>query len=172
MIRRAKTGDIEVVVAIYGKILDRMERGELSACWKRGVYPTMRTATEALKRGELFVYDLNGTVVASAIINQQQLDVYKKGHWRQQTADDKVMVLHTLTVEPETAHQGIGREFVSFYEHYAIENQCVELRMDTNEKNVIARAFYKKIGYTEVGIVPTNFNGIAGVNLVLLEKVL
>jgi len=29
---------------------------------------------------------------------------------------------------------------------------------------------YKSLGYKEIGIVPCKFNGIDGVNLVLLEK--
>ena len=29
---------------------------------------------------------------------------------------------------------------------------------------------YKRLGYQEIGIVPTSFNGIPGVNLVLIEK--
>jgi ribosomal protein S18 acetylase RimI-like enzyme len=57
-----------------------------------------------------------------------------------------------------------------FYEKYAKENGCPYLRIDTNERNARARAFYKKIGYKEIGIVPCRFNGIEGVNLVLLEK--
>lgn len=44
------------------------------------------------------------------------------------------------------------------------------LRMDTNEQNIIARELYRKLGYLEAGIVPCEFNGIPGVNLVLLEK--
>ena len=42
--------------------------------------------------------------------------------------------------------------------------------MDTNERNKRARAMYSKLGYKEAGIVPTVFNGIEGVGLVLLEK--
>ena len=42
--------------------------------------------------------------------------------------------------------------------------------MDTNERNTAARAMYKKHGYEEIGTVPTVFNGIPGVNLILLEK--
>ena len=30
---------------------------------------------------------------------------------------------------------------------------------------------YKALGYREIGIVDTTFNGIAGVKLVLLEKI-
>lgn len=48
----------------------------------------------------------------------------------------------------------------------------MELRIDTNEKNEVARAMYQKHGYTEIGIVPTDFNGIPGIKLVLLEKYL
>ena len=44
------------------------------------------------------------------------------------------------------------------------------LRLDTNEKNTAARAMYAKHGYREIGIVPTQFQGIPDVKLVLLEK--
>lgn len=44
------------------------------------------------------------------------------------------------------------------------------MRLDTNEKNVRARRMYKTLGYREIGIVDTTFNGIPGVELVLLEK--
>ena len=42
--------------------------------------------------------------------------------------------------------------------------------MDTNVKNARAREMYKKLRYKEIGVIPTVFNGIEGVNLVLLEK--
>lgn len=38
------------------------------------------------------------------------------------------------------------------------------------KKNKAVRAMYGKHGYTEVGIVPTELNGIPDVKLVLLEK--
>lgn len=37
-------------------------------------------------------------------------------------------------------------------------------------RNAVARGLYKKLGYKEIGIVPTEFNGIPDVQLVLLEK--
>ena len=64
------------------------------------------------------------------------------------------MVLHTLVVSPYCVKKGIGTKFVAFYEQYAKENNCPELRMDTNAKNLVARKLYKKLGYKEVSIVP------------------
>lgn len=48
----------------------------------------------------------------------------------------------------------------------------MELRIDANARNAAARAMHKKLGYKEIGIVPTVFNGIPDVQLVLLEKYL
>ena len=47
---------------------------------------------------------------------------------------------------------------------------CRELRIDTNARNAAARAMYAGLGYREIAVVPTTFNGIPGVDLVLLEK--
>ena len=173
MIRKANMNDIHKIVEIYDKILSNEEKGLTTIGWIRGVYPSINSANEALKRGDLFVYENEEKIIqASAVINQSQVDVYIKGNWKSKVPDDKVMVLHTLTVDPSVSHKGIGKKFVEFYENYAKNNNCTELRMDTNEKNLIARKFYKKVGYTEVGIVKTVFNNIPNVNLVLLEKVL
>ena len=57
-----------------------------------------------------------------------------------------------------------------FYEDYARGHGCPELRMDTNARNLAARRLYAGLGYREIAIVPTVFNGIPGVDLVLLEK--
>lgn len=70
----------------------------------------------------------------------------------------------------DTGRSGIGSGFVKFYENYAGKCGCSVLRMDTNEKNSAARRMYAKLGYIESDMVPCVFNGIDGVNLVLLEK--
>ena len=48
LVRKAVPADIPAVTAIYGALLDREERGELSTGWTRGVYPTEQTALDAL----------------------------------------------------------------------------------------------------------------------------
>ncbi len=74
------------------------------------------------------------------------------------------------SVEPEAGSHGIGPAFVRFYEDYARQSGCTVLRMDTNARNLRARQMYARLGYREADIVPCEFNGIPGVQLVLLEK--
>ena len=168
--RRATAFDLDAIEAIYDRIHDECERGRAWTGWIRGVYPTRATAQAALERGDLFVQEADGRVVGCAIINQSQVDTYRQANWTHDAPDDQVMVLHTLVVDPACAGRGCGTRFVAFYEDYARTHGCAFLRMDTNARNRAARALYGRLGYAEVSIVPCTFNGIAGVELVCLEK--
>ena len=170
MIRKATKGDIPAVVSIYDKLHTEEENGRATIGWIRGVYPTEETARMALSRDDLFVQEEGGHIVGAAIINQTQVDAYSAGQWTIEAEENEVMVLHTLVIDPEAAGRGYGKRFVAFYEDYAREKGCKVLRMDTNCRNARARAMYQALGYREAGIVPCVFNGIRGVELVLLEK--
>ena len=172
MIRKATPADIPAVARIYEAILTEQEQGHVSIGWERGIYPTEKTAREALEAGELFVWEQGGDILAAARINQVQVPEYAIARWEHPAPDHEVMVLHTLVVDPEASGRGIGKEFVGFYERYALEYGCRFLRMDTNAVNTRARRLYRGLGYTEADIVPCCFNGIEGVRLVCLEKYL
>lgn len=169
-IRKATKADLAAIEGIYDRILTEEERGRAKIGWVRGVYPTRATAEAALEADELFVEEADGRVVGVAIINGKQVDAYAGAPWMYDVPDSRITVLHTLVIDPLAAGRGLGTAFVSFYERYAAERGCPYLRMDTNQKNTAARALYKKLGYREVDIRPCGFNGISGVNLVLLEK--
>ncbi len=175
-IRKAVPGDIPGIAEIYERIHTEEEEGRVSIGWVRGVYPTEETAYAALERGDLFVEidEESGEerLVATAIINQTQVPEYDDCTWAYAADPSEIMVLHTLVVDPTCAGRGYGKAFVRFYEAYALEHGCHYLRMDTQAKNTGARAMYRKLGFSEPGIVPCCFNGIAGVQLVCLEKLI
>ena len=172
MIRKAVEADIPAVAAIYDKLHTEEENGRATIGWIRGVYPTEETARQALAREYLFVQEEGCHIVGAAIINQTQVDAYSAGQWTIEAEVNEVMVLHTLVIDPDAAGRGFGKQFVAFYEDYARKKGCKALRMDTNSRNTLARAMYHALGYREAGIVPCVFNGIKGVGLVLLEKLL
>ena len=164
-IRKAAAADVPAAAAIYERIHDMEEQGKAVIGWIRGVYPTEETAGKMLR--DLFVMEDNDQVVGAALINQIQVDVYDGAPWEH---DGEVCVLHTLVISPRIHGKGAGRKFVEFYENYAFNHGWHELRIDTNARNKRARKMYAGMGYKEIAIVPTVFNGIPDVNLVLLEK--
>lgn len=169
-IRKAAAGDLDAIAAIYDRVHDSEEQGRAVIGWDRAIYPVRATAQAALERGDLFVLEDGGGVVAAAILNQTQVPEYADCPWAYDAPEDQIMVLHTLVVDPLAQGRGYGRAFVDYYERYALAHGCPYLRMDTNEKNRAARAMYAKLGFAEPGIVNCTFNGIPGVRLVCLEK--
>ena len=169
-IRRATLFDLAGVARLYEEIHDAQARGRVTTGWLRGVYPTRETAEAALQRGDLFVLEEDNRILGAAVINALQVDVYARAPWAFEAAEEEVCVLHTLVISPRHSGKGLGRRFVAFYEDFARERGCRVLRLDTNERNERARAMYRRLGYREAAILPTVFNGIPDVRLVLLEK--
>lgn len=168
--RKANTDDLDAIERIYERTHDAEEAGLSTIGWVRGIYPVRAVAEASLVRGDMYVAEYRGKVVASGIINKIQVNVYLDCDWDYQAPDDKVCVLHTLVVDPECRGMGIGPAFAGFYEDVARDWGCEVLRIDTNARNKTARRMYAKLGYVETDIVPTVFNGIQGVDLVLMEK--
>lgn len=170
MIRKAVVEDVAAVEEIYNRIHTEEEAGRMTVGWARNVYPTRKTAEEAVARGDLYVLEDDGEIAAAAIINQVQVPSYSSARWEYPARPEEVMVLHTLTVSPARTGRGYGKEFVAFYEELAAASGCRHLRMDTNARNAAARAMYRKLGYREADTVLCAFNGIEGVALICLEK--
>ena len=170
-IRKADARDLDAIGRLYDEIHTAEERGECRIGWIRGVYPTRKTAEDAVSRGDMFILE-EKEILGAAIINRTQVDVYADAPWEHPAAEDEVCVLHTLVISPRAGGRGCGKAFVRFYEDCARAQGLRELRMDTNARNARARAMYAKLGYREIGAVPTTFNGIPDVMLVLLEKYL
>ncbi|MBQ6595611.1 MAG: GNAT family N-acetyltransferase [Clostridia bacterium] len=169
-IEKARPENLGSIAAIYDEIHAEEEAGRAVIGWRRGVYPTYRTAALGVERGDMYILRENWVIRGAAVINRLQLPEYASGAWKYPAGEDGALVLHTLVISPAAAGRSLGRTFVAFYESLARDTGASALRMDTNARNLRARAFYRKLGYEEAGIVPTTFNGIPGVDLVLLEK--
>ena len=172
MFRKADMNDLQAITDIYDHIHDYEEIARYSTGWLRDVYPTRQTAQDAILAGTMYVYEQDGRILAAGKIDRVQPPSYAQINWSVRAAEHEVMVLHTLVVHPECSSHGVATTFIGFYESTARQAGCTVLRIDTNARNTRARSLYKKLGYAERGIVPCCFNGIEGVQLVCMEKLL
>ena len=168
--RKAVWDELDAIEQIYDHSHDAEEAGQSTTGWVRNIYPVREVAEAALERDDMYVGEAGGRIIATGVINQIQVDVYEDCDWVFKGPEEDVWVLHTLAVDPEARGSGAGPAFVRFYEDIARDAGASILRIDTNAINSRARKMYAKLGYTETDIVPTVFNGIRGVDLVLMEK--
>ena len=151
MIRIAKESDLPAVAAVYEAILDHEDATGLHYTgWKRGAYPTAETAR--------------------SIFNAGTLPEYKNGGWSIPAEDDQVAVIHTLTIHPDRAGQGLARQMVAFAEDTARSQGKTVMRFDTGVSNAVSNHLYPAIGYRFAGTVDTFFMGYVHCPLNLYEK--
>lgn len=172
IIRKAHTiDDVESVSDIYDLIHTQEEEGAVSKGWKRGIYPIFQTALQAFDNDTLFVKCINDRVVASAIINQYQPEGYTTADWQYAADENKVGVLHTLVVHPDFSRQGLGKEFVAFFEFHCRSLGYDVVRLDTQVKNKRPFNLYPKLGYRLATIKEVPFQGLSEmVELAMFEK--
>ena len=155
MIRKATLKDINLIANLYNRVIDYQAANGSYMSWIKNVYPTHKTAADALSLDTLYVYDLNGKITASVIFDCIQPEEYKKIAWK--TANDlrKALIVHTLCVDPDFMGMGIATEMLSFAKELAKALDCSSIRLATNSKNDGAIHLYEKndfiiIGYDEV----------------------
>lgn len=147
MIRKAVITDIDSIEEGYHEhFLYEREHGAYTV-FQEGVYPTRKDAEAAFDKGALYVYEENGTVLGSIILDERQPEEYRKIAWPIQAAGEKVSVIHLLMVRPGAAGKGIGSALVRFASEAAKQQGCTAIRLDTGSQNIPAVSLYKKMGF-------------------------
>lgn len=151
MLRKATQHDISAIAALYDAVIDYQNANGGYMSWIKGVYPTKKTADDALTLDKLYVFDSNGKIAGSVILDCIQGADYELLNW--QTKDDtrEALVIHTLCVAPDFMGMGIASEMLTFAKELARELNCASIRLATNSKNSGAISLYEKNGFSIVG---------------------
>ena len=124
------------IIKCYVELLDYEAEHGANTVWKKGVYPTEKTALEGIASGNMYVFDKAGDILASVIIDSCQPAEYEAVPWNCNAGTGEVVVMHTLCVSPQAGGRGIGAG-------------AVRLAVDLGRKNAIK--LYEKMGFHKAG---------------------
>ncbi len=173
MIRKAVLNDIALIEDTYDEHFQYEIDHEAFTVFRKGVYPTRRDAEQAVKSGTMFVYEKNGDIGGSIIVDKVQPIEYANIHWRGTFSKDEVMVIHLLMVRPSMSGKGIASSFIKYAVELAREANCKTLRLDTGSQNIPAVSLYEKNGFEIVASGPKKVGDvISHKNHLYLEKLL
>ena len=114
MIRKAILKDVNSIEDTYNEHFQYELNHTAFTVFKKGVYPTKDDAERAIYAGALFVYEENGTIVGSIIIDKVQPIEYATIPWKEKLSEDEVMVIHLLMVRPSMSGKGIASSLIKF----------------------------------------------------------
>ena len=151
MIRKATPNDIKSVADIYDRVIDFQAANGGYMSWIKNVYPTEKTASDALLLDTLYVFDTNGIIAGSVILDCIQSADYTELNWKTKNDKRDALVIHTLCVDPDYMGIGIASDMLSFAKELAKSLNCASIRLATNSKNLGAINLYEKNGFSIVG---------------------
>mgnify|MGYP000937108274 CR=1 FL=1 len=150
-IKKGKVQDINEISDLYDTVTGYLESHINYPGWKKGIYPARLDGEQAVKEGTLYVARVDGKIVGSLILNEDQENGYDSVTWKTSAEPGEVFVIHTFMVHPDYLKAGIGRFFLQFAEKEAEREGRKVIRLDVSEKNVPAIRLYEHMGYEYVG---------------------
>ena len=149
-IAQGTSGDIDAVSALYERIHDDQAQHDYTA-WRRGIYPTMKTAIDAVDEGSLYVLKVDGEVAGAMVLNHRDEAYYVGATWGIEAEGDQFIALHTLVVDRSRRGLGIARKMVEFAKVEAKRRGAKTLRLDVIDYNAPAIALYEGCGFAYCG---------------------
>jgi len=160
---------LDILADFYDKVTARLEAGINYPKWTRGVYPSRESIKKAIESGIQYICTADGEAVGAFILNHDPQGNYSAGEWKKPLQDGEYMVIHTLAVSPDCAHQGIGRFMIEYAIEQAKTEGCKAIRLDAVPDNIPARKLYEKAGFTFAGERDLD-RGIEGIPLFALYE--
>ena len=146
-IRQAKKTDLNAIMEVYDSCVKGMIKLGIDQ-WDE-TYPNREIIQQDLLIGDYYVGIIENEIVAGIKIDTVQDPTYLTINWTDKT--NNFMVVHRLCSKTKVWSQGIGKKMMDFAEELAKSNNCISMRLDTYINNPKAIAFYKRLGYHQLG---------------------
>ena len=146
-IRQAKKTDLNAIMEVYDSCVKGMIKLGIDQ-WDE-TYPNSEIIQQDLLIGDYYVGIIENEIVAGIKIDTVQDPTYLTINWTDKT--NNFMVVHRLCSKTKVWSQGIGKKMMDFAEELAKSNNCISMRLDTYINNPKAIAFYKRLGYHQLG---------------------
>ena len=147
IIRKAEKQDLEDIMQVYKSCVDGMIAIGIDQ-WDE-TYPNRNIIKKDLEIGDYYVGLIDNEIVAGIKIDSVQDPNYLSINWADKT--NNFMVVHRLCSKTKVWNQGVGKKMMEFAERLAKKNNCFSIRLDTYINNPKAIAFYKRLGYNQLG---------------------
>jgi len=147
MIRPAKISEIEDILTITRACAKAMEGAGIYQ-WNE-YYPSAKVFEGDVKRGELFVLELNNQIIGSVALSTKMDQEYIPIKWL--TKNNRNIYVHRLCVHPKHQGQGWAQKMMDFAENFAKEKGFASVRLDTFSQNKRNQRFYEVRGYKKLG---------------------
>jgi ribosomal protein S18 acetylase RimI-like enzyme len=162
-VRQGQSGDIDAVMDLVRAVVPLMQATG-NRQWD-AAYPNPEVFGQDVRRGQLWVAELDGHLAGVAAITTDQEPEYAEVGW---DLAETAVVVHRLAVDPACQGQGVAEALMRQAETVARARGIGVLRLDTNTLNKATQRLFPKLGYTLAGEIGLGFR--PGLRFLCYEK--
>lgn len=148
-LRKADKNEAEKILIFYRDIIKSIEGSIFKPKWNDS-YPNMEFIESSIRKGELYICDIDSNVMASLVLNNRFGPEYDDIDWIVNAQDDEIVVIHTFAAS--TGH-GIGKEIFKKIKENSLKNKKKSIRVDIIDGNVGALKVFESFGFEYVDSV-------------------
>ena len=148
-IRKGAEDDLDRIMELIYDAQQWFHRQQIDQ-WQDG-YPTAEIIEGDITRGENYIIEHRGEIVATAVVSFAGEPTYEKIHGRGWLNEQPYAVVHRIAVADSHRRMGIAQEILHFTEELCHERGVEDIRIDTHRDNAAMRSLLKKSGYTHCG---------------------
>ncbi|WP_033959421.1 GNAT family N-acetyltransferase [Psychroserpens jangbogonensis] len=146
MIRKATLKDIDSIIDITRACARYMIARNIFQ-WNEH-YPNRTPFENDVKRDELYVLEVENTIIGCIVISILMDEEYIPIQWL--TPNENNIYIHRLAIHPKHQGKGYAQDLMNFAENYSIENNHTSVRLDTFSQNSRNQKFYELRGYQKL----------------------
>lgn len=150
-IRLSEEKDIDDIMAAVKYAQEYFKNAGIDQ-WQDG-YPNRESIASDIQRGESYIFESDGKMIATAAISFRGESTYDKIYDGEWLSDYPYTVVHRVAVSEGNKGKGISHEIMKFAEKISKERNIKSMKIDTHEDNKVMRSMLEKNGYTYCGII-------------------
>lgn len=147
---KACENDFDRLEKFYNFVIDNTETMPKCCRWIYGLHPREDMIMDYIKEGAMYFTEENGEMLSAVAATPYQGDDYRMVRWAEglsELANDEVMTVHILAVNPNYQKQGIAVSTMEAVKLLAEKMAKKAVRLDALDTNYPAQRLYESLGY-------------------------
>lgn len=150
--RAAGMADLPVILEILSQGREFLRRQGVNQWQDADGYPNPDTVKADIARGECFLWEENGIVLATAVCSLREEEAYRRiqGAWKTQ---GPYGVIHRAASAANARRTGVMSRLMGVLIGFVWEKGLCSVRIDTHEDNLPMRSFLQRMGFLACGVI-------------------
>ena len=170
--KKATIADLNIIRAIYWKLIDSSEKYASILQWKKDIYPADDDWISYINNKEMYLIYHDTELIGAVALTKAQSEEYRKIEWTIDAGDNEVAVVHLLVVDPDYQGQGATTATLDEIIKMAANMNKKAVRLDAIGTNKPAQKLYEKYGFANCGKEQEYYESTGSVEFIFYEYVL